>query len=38
VWPEVVGTYQGSAAADGYTMADGTPLKLSEKDTKLPVL
>ena len=31
-WPEVVGDYPGSACPDGYTMADGTPLTLSEKD------
>lgn len=37
-WPEVVGTYQGSASADGYCLADGTPLKLSDKDQKLPTL
>lgn len=34
-WPEVVGEYQGTACAQGYTLADGTPLKLSEKDQKL---
>lgn len=34
-WPEVVGTYQGSARADGYTLSDGTPLTLSEKDQRL---
>ena len=33
-WPEVVGAYQGSASAAGYTLADGTPLNLSEKDQK----
>jgi len=33
-WPEVTGTYPGDASARGYTMADGTPLKLSEKDQK----
>ncbi len=33
-WPEVVGEYQGSASAAGYTLADGTPLNLSEKDQK----
>lgn len=37
-WPEVVGSYAGTASAEGYTMADGTPLKLSEKDQKLPTL
>ena len=31
-WPELVGNYQGSASGDGYTLADGTPLKLSDKD------
>ncbi len=31
-WPQVVGEYKGSASADGYTLADGTPLNLSEKD------
>ena len=34
VWPEVTGTYCGSASAQGYTMSDGTPLNLSEKDQK----
>lgn len=34
-WPEVVGRYQGSASAEGYTLADGTPLRLSKKDQKL---
>ena len=33
-WPEVSGEYAGSASAKGYTMADGTPLILSEKDQK----
>ena len=31
-WPEVTGSYPGNAASDGYTLADGTPLNLSEKD------
>lgn len=30
----VCGTYNGTAGADGYTLADGTPLNLSEKDQK----
>ena len=34
VWPKVTGTYQGSASAEGYALADGTPLNLSEKDQK----
>lgn len=34
-WPEVVGRYQGSASSEGYTLSDGTPLQLSEKDQKL---
>ena len=33
-WPELVGFYQGSASAEGYTLSDGTPLSLSEKDQK----
>lgn len=37
-WPEVVGQYHGSASAEGYTLSDGTPLILSEKDQKLPPL
>ena len=32
VWPELTGTYPGSADPTGYTLADGTPLNLSEKD------
>lgn len=33
-WPQVVGQYQGSASGEGYTMEDGTPLNLSDKDQK----
>lgn len=33
-WPELTGTYPGDASAAGYTLADGTPLNLSEKDQK----
>lgn len=33
-WPEIVGEYKGSASSKGYKLSDGTPLKLSEKDTK----
>lgn len=33
-WPEVEGIYPGSANPDGYHMADGTPLNLSDKDKK----
>ena len=33
-WPELVGQYQGSASKEGYTLSDGTPLNLSEKDQK----
>ncbi len=31
-WPEVVGSYNGTASAEGYELADGTCLNLSEKD------
>lgn len=34
VWPEVIGEYFGSADSAGYTLQDGTPLNLSEKDKK----
>ena len=33
-WPEVRGDYPGSASGEGYTLADGTPLNLSDKDQK----
>ena len=33
-WPELVGEYKGSADSEGYTLADGTPINLSEKDKK----
>ncbi|HCT92412.1 MAG TPA: dTDP-4-dehydrorhamnose 3,5-epimerase [Lachnospiraceae bacterium] len=37
-WPRVTGTYAGSAGAEGYCLEDGTPLCLSDKDQKWPVL
>ena len=37
-WPQVVGQYKGSASAEGYCLADGTALKLSEKDQKWDTL
>ncbi|MDY2853826.1 MAG: dTDP-4-dehydrorhamnose 3,5-epimerase [Oliverpabstia sp.] len=33
-WPQLRGTYPGSASAEGYTLKDGTPLNLSDKDQK----
>ena len=33
-WPCLTGTYNGSASAEGYTLEDGTPLTLSDKDQK----
>ena len=30
----IKGEYNGTASAEGYTMADGTPLNLSDKDQK----
>ena len=33
-WPQVKGSYQGSASAEGYVMEDGTVLNLSDKDQK----
>lgn len=32
VWPQVTGSYRNSASAQGYTLEDGTPLNLSQKD------
>lgn len=37
-WPSVLGTYQGTASADGYHLQDGTKLILSDKDQKWPTL
>ena len=31
-WPELTGDYKGSANSTGYTLPDGTPLNMSEKD------
>ena len=33
-WPQLRGTYPGSASVEGYTLEDGTPLNLSDKDQK----
>ncbi|MGN1125974.1 MAG: dTDP-4-dehydrorhamnose 3,5-epimerase [Ruminococcus sp.] len=33
-WPSLVGEYKGNAGAEGYTLEDGTPLNLSDKDEK----
>ena len=38
VWPQVTGSYSGTPSAEGYTLLDGTPLRLSEKDQKWPCL
>lgn len=37
-WPDIIGEYNGTASAEGYTMSDGTKLNLSDKDKKLPLL
>ena len=34
VWEDVAGVYKGSADSEGYTLSDGTPLRLSDKDKK----
>ena len=31
-WPQLTGTYNGTASAEGYSLSDGTPLNLSDKD------
>ena len=33
-WPGVVGTYKGTASAEGYSLEDGSKLLISEKDQK----
>lgn len=33
-WPQLTGEYKGTASAEGYTLEDGTPLNLSDKDQK----
>ena len=33
-WPNLQGDYKGTPAADGYSLIDGTPLNLSDKDQK----
>lgn len=33
-WPELVGEYKGNADSEGYALADGTALQLSDKDKK----
>ena len=33
-WPDVIGDYSGSATTKGYTMSDGTPLNLADRDQK----
>lgn len=33
-WPQLQGSYNGNASAEGYTLTDGTPLNLSDKDQK----
>ncbi len=34
VWPSLTGEYRGTASAEGYALADGTKLTLSDKDEK----
>lgn len=31
-WPQMQGEYRGTSRGDGYSLVDGTPLNLSEKD------
>lgn len=38
VWPQLTGTYPGSASAEGYTMEDGTRLRLNDRDQNWPGL
>lgn len=34
IWPKLAGVYNGSADPNGYSLEDGTPINLSEKDKK----
>lgn len=31
-WPEIQGDYPGNATTEGYSMSDGTPLKINDRD------
>lgn len=33
-WPQIIGEYKGSASVEGYSLEDGTPLRISDKDQK----
>ncbi len=33
-WQEIVGEYKGNADSEGYTLKDGAPINLSDKDKK----
>ena len=33
-WPQLVGEYQGTASAEGYSLEDGSKLNLGDKDQK----
>lgn len=33
-WPDIIGTYHGTASAEGYCLKDGSALIMSEKDQK----
>ena len=37
-WPELNGEYMGTASAKGYSLSDGTLVRLSDKDQKWPGL
>ena len=37
-WKGVTGTYKGSASKEGYTLSDGTPLIMAEKDERWETL
>lgn len=38
VWPDVIGTYNGTANAENYILSDGTALILSDKDQNQPTI
>ena len=37
-WPQLKGEYKGTASSEGYSLTDGSPLIISDKDQKWDVL
>ena len=37
-WPQIIGEFKGSGSSEGYTLEDGSPLILKERDQKWDLL